>query len=185
MPGATSTALANAQRRHAWAAGLATNLFVQPPGAPFGIPTNPDSFVGSIQSSRFVADSAGCAEQFNGAGSSGMVPMVLNLNSWQYCAAGYESTLIPPEAVSTGFQPGVYVQPPLAGVNGGMMSWGNSQAPDENIGNGPVYNHSAGPGKLWIIGYGWAGMQVAAPAPAARSQVLQNIFAWFAPDLLN
>ena len=59
------------------------------------------------------------------------------------------------------------------------MSWGNSAAPDENIGFFPSYNHTSGPGKLWITGYGWAETTVTASSSGSmtRDALMRNILA--------
>jgi hypothetical protein len=183
--GLAAPAIPDNEQRHPWAAGLALNLGVQPGGVTSAIPTAPASVLGNITGGAAGLGSDGGAERFRGAGSSGIVPSNISLPAArQFSAVGYNPNLLPPEAISSGFRAGMYLLPQFFNTDCALLSWGNVSAPDENIGDGPAYSHTLGPGRLYIVGYSWGEMSVASPAGMARSAVLQNIVAWFGPGLL-
>lgn len=173
------------ERRHPWAAGLALDIGLQPPGALSAIPTTPASLQGNATGAAAGAGSNGGAERYRGAGSSGLVPDSLSFPpSRQFCAVGFNPNLLPLEAVSAGFRAGLYLQPNFFGSDCALVSWGNVSAPDANIGSGPAYSHTLGSGKLYVVGYGWAEMSITSPAGIAKSAVLQNMIAWFGTGLI-
>jgi PKD domain len=175
----------DAEKRHPWAAGLATNLGVHPNGVIPQIPTSPASVKGNITGAAVGADSGNAAERYSGADSSGARPLDLSLpTARQFCALGYNSNLLPPACRSAGFRAGFFLSPNFFGTDCALLSWGNVNAPDQNIGDGPAYSHTLGPGKLYIVGYSWGEMSVATPLGTTNAQVLQNMIAWFGTGLM-
>src|SRR5690606_3622803 len=76
------------------------------------------------------------------------------------------------------FQAGMGLQPNALGFDLGFLSWGNSQAPSNNS-NSP-WNHTTGPGTLWIVGYPWNEVSVTASSSGSmtRADLLNNILGW-------
>jgi hypothetical protein len=168
------------QRRHAWAASLGTDDGIGF-GGTFGfIPCAPTSFIGS-PNGRFGADGTNSAERYSGANSSTKVPILMDFaNGSQFCGIGYLAGFFAGTTSGPGFRAGVNVDPQALGNNLGFVSWGNFNAPDQNIGGFPSYQHTTGPGKLWITGYAWAPTTVtqATVAGMTRADLARNILAW-------
>lgn len=169
------------ETRHPWAAGIAVD-----DGWGFGgswgfIPTAPTDFIGSPDG-RFGSDSTNAAERNSGAGSSGDTPISFTFGDARqfsglcFYGPGMQSL----GEVGPNGRAGVYVTPQAFGYDLGAISWGNTAAPESNVGFFPSYNHTPGPGKLWITGYGWNETVISASSSGSmtRADLMRNILSW-------
>ncbi|MCB1217749.1 hypothetical protein KDL44_10165 [bacterium] len=70
----------------------------------------------------------------------------------------------------------------------GVLSYGNLCAPVSNIGWYPDYAvHVNGPGRLWVVGYPWAEVQITDSDPdgMSRAELLHNMLGWLTDDGLQ
>ncbi|MBN2081425.1 hypothetical protein JW859_04365 [bacterium] len=161
-----------------WAAGLATDAGVGPGGTSGVFPTAPQNVSGSLTGS-FGRDSSGCAERYNGLGSSGIVPLGISFASAsQFCGVGYYGSLMSGVEASEGFRAGLVADAGVPCAPVAFLSYGNIYAPDSAIGFSPSYSHTLGDRRLWVVGYPWALVESTA---YTRSEIMQNILAWLDP----
>jgi hypothetical protein len=168
-----------AKRRHPWAASFATDDGIGFGGSLGFINTAPTEFIGSPDG-KFGSDGTQAAERYTGANSSTKTPVTLGLgNLRQFCGVGYYSPFFANFTAGPNFHAGMNVNPTALGYDLGFVSWGNSAAPDENIGSYPSYQHVAGPGKLWITGHGWEETTITASntGDMTRADLARNILA--------
>ena len=174
------------EHRHPWAASLCDDDGIGFGGSLGFIPTSPSNFIGSPTGGNFGADGINAAERYTGSGSSGELPISFGLPTGrQYCGIGYLSAFFAGSCAGGAFRAGMGHLPQALGNNLGFLSWGNQNAPDANIGFWPGYSHSFGLGKLWVVGYSWAGVSVSASASGTmdRADLLQNILGWLDDSL--
>ncbi|UNM09906.1 MAG: hypothetical protein H7A35_07550 [Planctomycetales bacterium] len=176
----------DADRRMPWASSLCTDDGIGFGGSLGFIPTAPSNFIGNPSGANFGADGTNAAERYTGSGSSGELPISFGMATGrQYCGIGYYSSFFAGSCAGPAFRAGIGHQPNALGFDLGFLSWGNSQAPDANIGFFPSYSHSFGTGKVWNVGYSWAGTSVTASASGTmdRADLLNNILGWLDDSL--
>ncbi|UNM09908.1 MAG: hypothetical protein H7A35_07560 [Planctomycetales bacterium] len=176
----------DADRRMPWASSLCTDDGIGFGGTLGFIPTAPSNFIGNPSGANFGADGTNAAERYTGSGSSGELPISFGMATGrQYCGIGYYSSFFAGSCAGPAFRAGIGHQPNALGFDLGFLSWGNSQAPDANIGFFPSYSHSFGTGKVWNVGYSWAGTSVTASASGTmdRADLLNNILGWLDDSL--
>ena len=174
-----------AEHRHPWAASLCTDTGT---GAELlgWYPTSPQNMSGFASLElHYDVDGASAASRYLGAGSSGKLAIKLEIaECLQLCGIGSNSAALGfPGGYGSGFLTGIST--PLTSDQAlSHLSYGNSAAPDGNMGFFPAYEHEYGSARLWVIGYPWAQMSVSqSPGEATqRHDVLHNIIAWLTVD---
>src|SRR5690606_34767687 len=171
-----------ADRRMPWASSLCTDDGIGFGGTLGFIPTAPSNFIGNPSGGNFGADGINAAERYVGSGSSGELPISFGLPMGrQYCGIGYLSAFFFGACSGLSCSAGMGHHPNALGNDLGFLSWGNSQAADANIGFWTTgYSHTFGTGKVWNVGYSWAGTSVTASASGSmnRADLLNNILGW-------
>ena len=145
-------------------------------------PTFPQPVVGAFQGGRFGSEALQAAERNTGSGSSGAIPTGMGSRaSEQFNAVGYYGAFFANFTASSSYVPGMNLNPQILGYDLVFLSQGNEAAPDgENLGQYPSYNHVQGPGRLYVVGYGW---ENTTPTGCTRPDMLQNIMSWLEPGL--
>ncbi|MBN2081030.1 hypothetical protein JW859_02365 [bacterium] len=177
--------------RHPWATSLGTDKAMCAFGeygyleaAPRNILAT-TSFGGKIASDGYDYWNKDPAERYNGSESSGDIPVTLLFPTGrQFVGIGYYYGFMkyhPYPNAGPYFTEGMNISPQFEEVYDlAYISYGNKAAPDENIGYLPNYSHTAGPGRLWVVGYPWAEVEVPASynGSMTRPMLLMNILAW-------
>jgi len=195
-----SAQLQYAQARHCWAHSMTggkgiggTGLYGYLASEPFGL-----DIIGAIggkgPSDGYDMDGINCAERYNGAGSSGDIPITYSFGSdLQVCGLGFYSPFMkfhPYPVAATGFEGGVNNSPPMEGLYDiSFVSWGSTAAPNRNMStyDQTVYINTSDHGncRVWVVGYPWAVTTIPSSANGGmtREMLLQNMLGWLDDSL--
>ena len=190
-----SAQLQYGQARHMWAHGMTggkgmggTGSFGYLASEPFGL-----DIVGPIggkgPSDGYDMDGINCAERYNGAGSSGDIPITYDFGSNLQCGGlGFYGGFMqfhPYPVAALSFTGGVNNSPAFEGLYDlGFLSWGNTRAPNRNMSSfDQTINCNVsdqGNSRVWVVGYPWAvtGVPSSANGGMTRDMLLMNILGW-------
>ncbi|MCB1185789.1 PKD domain-containing protein [bacterium] len=166
-------------RPFSWAFGTATDEELIDAGG-LSFPISPVCLLNQSATPSLIRINPAAAEQYSGAGSSGLQPSTCRIGQRIQGAIIYD-TINSNGATHPGFIPGMAfpdADPPFWLC----FSYGMETAPDSNIGFGGTYSHNNGPAKLWVIGWSYSEAQFT-PDPIQRHDVLQNVLAWLDSSL--
>jgi len=193
--------------RHPWAASLGTDKGIGLSGLNGYLESAPRNILATTEFGGRVPASVNIhqitfggadipAECFMGTGSSGDAPLEMSFGEGgQFTAVGYMYAFMserfhPYPNAGFWFRSGISLVPLFENGEGGQpdhdvdqayLSYGNSRAPDEDIGSFVTPDHKEGPGRLWVIGYPWAQLVITetdSGEEMSRAQILKNVLAW-------
>jgi hypothetical protein len=190
--------------RHPWAASLGTDKGVGLTGHVGFLESAPRNILATSEFGGRVPEGATNtyhgydipAECFSGSGSSGDMPLALSFGAGgQFTAVGYHYAFMkyhPYPNAGPYFHSGFSLVPPFEDdwsedydyefePDLAFISYGNSRAPDWDIGSFVTPEHKEGPGRLWVIGYPWAQTIITesdSGEDMTRAQILKNVLAW-------
>jgi hypothetical protein len=139
-------------------------------------------------------DGINCAERYNGAGSSGDIPITYGFgDGLQISGLGFYSPFMkfhPYPVAAIGFDGGVNTTPPAEGLYDiSFCSWGSTAAPNRNMDSfdDTIYINvnDHGSSRVWFVGYPWSPATVTSSANGGmtREMLLQNILGWLDDSL--